>query len=234
MNIKRFLSILFIAVSFLFLCSFEETDDFFRYEINDKGEAVIIAYAGEMFSENIVIPSEIKGHKVTEIAESAFYGHEYIKSVSIPSTVTKIGEAAFGYCPELSSVTIKNGSDELFIGASAFEGCPMLTNVSFGNRPIYIDDMAFKNCIRLGTVDIGSNITHFGYQAFGGCESLIFNITDNEEAKEHAKENFIPTSFFETDRFLIIVGLASAALILAVILAVSIIIKKRKTQKINK
>lgn len=230
MKIKRLLAAIFLVICFVFLCSFEETDDFFRYEINDNGDAVIIAYAGEMFSENVEIPKEIKGHKVVEIAESAFYGHEYIKTVSIPNTVKTIGEAAFGYCPELSRVNIENGDEQLVIGVSAFENCLILTDVDFGNRPAYIEDMAFKNCIRLGIIEINDNITHLGYQSFGGCESLVFDITNNQMADEYAKENFIPTSFFETDRFLIIVGLGSAVIILAVLFTVYKIIKKRKTK----
>lgn len=233
MKFKAWLCIGFLLVSFLFLCSFEETDDFFRYEINQNNEAVIIAYVGEMFSETVNIPETIKGHTVTTIAESAFYNHMYIKEVTIPKTVTRIEAAAFGYCPELAKVNIQNGTESLFIGAGAFENCQVLTSVSFGNRPIHIDDMAFKNCIRLGSVDINSNISHFGYQAFYGCESLVFNITNNQLAEEHAKEYFIPTSFFQTDRFYIIIGLGSAALILVGIFVARTIIKKSGERKGN-
>ena len=47
--------IFFLPILAIFLCSFTETDDFFRYEINDAGEVEIIAFAGEKFSNNITL-----------------------------------------------------------------------------------------------------------------------------------------------------------------------------------
>lgn len=218
-------------LSLFFLCSFEETDDFFRYEINENGEAVIIAFAGEMFSTNVTVPEEIEGHTVTTIAESAFYSHQHIKKITIPNTVTKIEYASFGYCQKLNEIIIKDGDTPLHIGLQAFEGCSLLTSIDFGTRPITIDDMAFENCIRLGSIDINDNIQSIGYDAFKGCESLVLNITNNPDADEYAKNNFIATSVYQTDRFKISVGLSIAGVIL---IGIFVFVKIRKNHKSSK
>lgn len=74
-------------------------------------------------------------YHVTAIGDSAFEGTA-ITSVTIPDTVTSIGNHAFYYCPGLTSVTIGNGVTS--IGVYAFTECSSLTGitVSAGN-PAY-------------------------------------------------------------------------------------------------
>ena len=66
--------------------------------------------------------------------------------VTIPSSVTTIGDYAFEYCSGLTGVTIPNSVTS--IGDYAFYGCDGLTSVT-----------------------IPASVTHIGYQAFG-CYSL--------------------------------------------------------------
>ena len=46
----------------------------------------------------IVIPEKVRGKTVTSVANYALLGSEHPSSVTIPDTVTSIGEYAFGYC----------------------------------------------------------------------------------------------------------------------------------------
>lgn len=48
-------------------------------------------------------------NKVSEIKPYAFAGRSKITSLSIPSTVTQIGEGAFSNCPALSNMTVESG-----------------------------------------------------------------------------------------------------------------------------
>jgi len=68
---------------------------------------------------------------VTSIGNYAFYKCTSLTSVTIPDSVTSIGSYAFGWCTSLTSVTI--GSSVTSIGYHAFSGCKSLTNVTFKN-----------------------------------------------------------------------------------------------------
>ncbi|MBR3277918.1 MAG: leucine-rich repeat protein [Lachnospiraceae bacterium] len=64
-------------------------------------------------------------------------------SVTIPNSVTSIGESAFNACFSLTSVTIPNSVTS--IGQRAFAYCDSLASVIIFAKSIYIDEDAFKN-----------------------------------------------------------------------------------------
>ena len=67
--------------------------------------------------------------------------------MTIPNSVTKIGDYAFMDCTGLTSVTIPNSVTS--IGWYAFNGCTGLTSVAFGNSVTSIGDKAFEGCTGL-------------------------------------------------------------------------------------
>mgnify|MGYP005835538683 CR=1 FL=1 len=73
--------------------SAEETGDGFYYYELDDGTLQIGGYYGD--KENVTIPSEINGKKVTSISQYAFSYCENLKNVIIPNTVTKIVNGVF-------------------------------------------------------------------------------------------------------------------------------------------
>ena len=227
---KLFVLVSLILCAFV-LCSFEETDDFFRYEINEKGEAEITAYVGEKFSTNVTVPDNIEGHSVTVIRESAFYNHPYIEKLYIPSSVKIIEGSAFAYCSSLESVTFEDSDQELFISEYAFEMCVSLKSVEFSNRVTYIDNYAFLDCLMLGKVYFPESIKEIGYQAFRGCESIIFDCDDCPVARDYAEENNVPVNFRQSDDFLILVVFLAAIVIFILICIVKNQIDKRKNKK---
>ena len=62
---------------------------------------------------------------MNSIVNSAFSGCTALTSVSIPDTVTSIGDEAFYHCTSLEHLSIPEGVTNY--GANCFEGCPAYT-----------------------------------------------------------------------------------------------------------
>ena len=91
-------------------------------------------------------------------------------TVTIPNSVTAIGEYAFYWCSSLTSVTIPNSVTS--IGEHAFSSCRSLTSVTIPNSVTAIGEYAFSWCISLTSVTIPNSVTSIGDYAFEKCESL--------------------------------------------------------------
>ena len=85
-------------------------------------------YAHRLYNdENTEITSLTIPNSVTCIGDYAFSGYSGLSSVTIPSSVTSIGNYTFSDCSGLPSVTIPNTMTS--IGEGAFSGCSGLTSV---------------------------------------------------------------------------------------------------------
>lgn len=73
-----------------------------------------------------------------------------LTSITIPKSVTSIGDQAFSYCKNLTSITIPNSVTS--IGIHAFWGCSNLTSVTIPGSVISIGEFAFYNCANLSSV----------------------------------------------------------------------------------
>lgn len=100
------------------------TDGLAFYPLGD-GSEYGVRIGNAIYMDNVVIPETYKGKPVTVILDNAFNpsleeGPIGVKSVSLPSSIRKIGENAFDNCPELTSITVPAGVEE--IGEFAFMG----------------------------------------------------------------------------------------------------------------
>ena len=95
---------------------------------------------------------------------------EEIKSVVVEEGVTSIGNFAFSNAVNLTSVTLP-GTLTL-IGESAFRNCGQLADVVWSENLVEVKGFAFMNCYALPSADLGSKIELIGNSAFYGCSGL--------------------------------------------------------------
>lgn len=126
---------------------------------------ILIAYNPSGSAEKYVtIPNS-----VTAIGDGAFQFSSDIVGVTIPSTVTKIGARAFMLCQSLESVTVPDSVTS--IGVGAFQLCGSLKSVTLPASVSRVSDLAFANCEELQSVSM-PGATTIGSAAFMGCASL--------------------------------------------------------------
>lgn len=75
---------------------------------NVDGLSYAVTGIGTFTKSELVIPSQLNGLPVTEIAANAFCGCAFITSITVPDSVTVIGAHAFSECEALTEVIIEN------------------------------------------------------------------------------------------------------------------------------
>ena len=83
---------------------------------------------------DVVIPAQVEGKNVTEIAESAVHDY-YIGSIQIPDTVKSIGMNAFYLNSNLKEITLPAGLETL--PSSAFSQCGKLKSFMMAGESAY-------------------------------------------------------------------------------------------------
>ena len=132
---------------------------------NDKKVTKIITFKESTHLVKVTIPNS-----VTEIGERAFDGCTSLSDIAIPNSVTEIGDYAFVFCSSLKNITIP--SSVTSISNDMFLKCTSLNNVSLPNGLISIGDNAFDKCTSLSTINIPDTVTTIGNGAFMGCSAL--------------------------------------------------------------
>lgn len=113
-----------------------------------------------------VIPEGVK-----EIKRSFFYDCPKLRKVTLPSTLTALGDYAFAQCAALEEINWEGLVHLEKIGGHAFEGCSSLKCADVPSSVKVIGNAAFFGCRRLITVSFGAqeNITSMGTHVFIGC-----------------------------------------------------------------
>lgn len=118
---------------------------------------------GEELPINIILPPNL-----TKIGNGCFE-YAQIKQITIPDTVTEIGDYAFNACEQLASIALPSGLQK--ISSTMLAGCMSLTSITIPEAVTEIGSQAFANS-GLTSITIPSTVTTLGSEAFARCESL--------------------------------------------------------------
>ena len=149
--------------------------------VGEKADGTGATHFGYIFGANSYsdnrydVPTSLKKVVITGgaiIDEHAFYDCRNLMEITIPSTVTSIGNYAFGECFNLQTVTFEGNSQLQSIGNWAFDFCSQLTSITIPSTVTSIGRSAFYDCSQLTSITISSMVTSIGEYAFGGCSNL--------------------------------------------------------------
>jgi hypothetical protein len=159
--------------------------DEFTYTTNADGITLTITgFAESPLVGPVNIPSNIDGLTVVNIGDGAFgsnpplggvgFSDNYPTTVTIPGSVTNIGESAFFQCTSLTSATIANGVAS--IGGNAFSGCTSLISITIPGSVTSIGRYAFSYCSSLASVTMADGVKSIGDCVFA-YDTGLTNVT---------------------------------------------------------
>ncbi len=110
---KKTLTLIVLMLAALMLmtaCGSEpEGPQEFAYVLDSTGEwARLVRYQGE--ATEVVLPDTLGGKPLKEIGEDAFASTPFVTSITIPASVTKIGDPSFSALPKLAKLTVAEDS----------------------------------------------------------------------------------------------------------------------------
>ena len=164
----------------------------FKFILNNTA-VIVTRYRYKGTAADVTIPSCYKGKPVTMIDHAAFF-NSAVTSVTIPDSVTSIGDNAFGFCSQLTNISIPNSVTDIGFSAFAhctslksitlpsslssisealFSGCSQLTTIHIPDSVLSIQSNAFYHCRNLETIRIPVSVTLIETDAFAGCPSLM-------------------------------------------------------------
>lgn len=202
-KLKRAVSCLLAVVMLLSMCMLvpaaaaAETADGLVYE-EANGEITITGYTGA--GGEVVIPAEIDGKPVTQIAAQAFRVSKVpaalnITKITIPDSVTTMGNGVFFGCSNLQEVVFPENvsipsTASMFRDCTAlqsitvpknvtalnmymFQNCESLETISFpeGSLLVLIEVLAFKKTA-IQEIELPKNLEKIDSQAFEDCKNL--------------------------------------------------------------
>ena len=157
--------------------------------VTSKGDYYDMYFVG--YLDAVVIPSTVTHdgitYPVTSIDENAFYCCEGLTSIDIPSSITKIGNFAFGNSPALTSIVVESGNPRYdsrnncnaiisTADNTLIYGCK---NTMIPNSVTKIGNFAFEGCHGLTSIVIPNSVTAIGNKAFYNCDGLTRIIIPN-------------------------------------------------------
>ena len=185
--IRKHTEVLLIVAFGLLACSAQAQ---FNYTDNGDGTVTLTGYNGA--GGNVSVPHKIGGKKVSAIGAWDFDRNTRIKSLTLPNTITSVGDLAFENCSSLTSIDFGNGLTSIAtsFGGSAltsvkipksvisiqgsFWACPNLTDVTIPASVSSIENN-FYYCLNLQTITVDSR-----NRSYSSADGVLFNKDQTE------------------------------------------------------
>ena len=124
---------------------------------------------GSAFSETTALQTVTFNDGLDGIGSSAFSGSG-LTTVTLPNSLTYLGDYAFSSCKDLASISIGTGITE--IPYNCFTGCNALTSVDLPEHVTSIGGGAYSYCNGLVSITLPDHIQTVGASAFASCSNL--------------------------------------------------------------
>lgn len=108
--------------------------------------------------------------------------------MAVPSSVKTIGEFAFDYCKQLTSVIIPDGVTD--IGNYAFSGCMGLKRATFGAGITHIGALAFSGCRSLSEIRFKGSAPEIGTYAFDSVTADVYYPADDSSWTDEVRQSY--------------------------------------------
>lgn len=139
--------------------------DGITYLLDNETKTAVVSQ-GATSLVDVVIPEKVKydgaEYTVTEIGTSAFGARSSVTTISLPESVTTIGEGAFKNVRKLQSIAMPGVTT---IGVLAFSSCTSLTELTLPEGLTTIGKSAFYRS-GLTTVTLPQSLTNIEESAF--------------------------------------------------------------------
>ena len=119
--------------------------------------------------ETLTVPSSIAGYKVVGIGEAAFAQGEFT-SVTLPNTLTTIGDKAFYMCRNLEKITLPDSVTS--IGDYAFYYCDHIKSLKIPDGITEISEYMLYACLGLEQLTLPKDLYEICDYGLYACESL--------------------------------------------------------------
>ncbi len=153
-------------------CGQDQNIGYYTYTIENG--AVTLTDVDTAVKGHVALPSTIDGYPVVAIGDNALRNCRSMTALTIPSSVTTIGNYAFKDCTALETVYY-NAANCTAAGVNAypvFHGCSALGTVYIGKGVEAIPPRLFRSAANLTKVYLTKNTKVIGAHAFYLCDNL--------------------------------------------------------------
>lgn len=137
----------------------------------DLSEARFENVPASAFSSNTKLNYCVLPNGMKSIGTSAFQGTSLTK-ITIPASVTDIGEKAFYQITTLDKISIADGSQLVSIGDRAFYGCSLLREFIMPNTVTSLGTYVFYTCTNLRKIHFSDALSSIPEYTCTACSSL--------------------------------------------------------------